>query len=327
MYKKLNYKWLTLLVVILAIILLIVEFAGQKKHSDAYPSVLAAVDTSKLTEFTIAYYDKEDVNLVKENGKWFVLIDDKKINTEKRVVDMMLEPLIYMAPQKVAATKQEDWEKFDLNEEKAIHVWAKEGKKEVANLYIGNFTYTQPTQQEMQADPRLRNQPGIISTYVRLEGRKEVFGVNDFLKLTYDNKEPKHFRNKDIAQIDFNEISSVNFNYPGETFNLVRKDDKWELNGQAVDSANTAQYIRILSNQKGVEFVDDYDIENNKPDFKVLIEGYQFSPILISAFPADSVHQYVVTSSVNPDAKFSGAVSDVFSKIFVRKDHFLKKAE
>ncbi len=94
----------------------------------------------------------------------------------------------------------------------------------MANFYVGNFTFTQPTEQEIQANPMLKNQPGLMTTYIRMDGRDEVFGVNDFLNLTYNNKEPKHFRNKEIAQLDFNEVRTVNFNYPGHNFNLIRKD-------------------------------------------------------------------------------------------------------
>ncbi len=99
------------------------------------------------------------------------------------------------------------------------------------------------------------------------------------------------------------------------------------MNNTPVDSAIADQYIRILCNQKGVEFVDDFDISDKQPEYKVLIEGNDFANVLISAYEADTVNQYVVTSSLNPDAQFSGSRSDVFKKIFVPKEHFLPKEE
>ena len=222
MYKKLNYKWLAGILIILLAIFLITELSGPKKHSEAFPEVLAAVDTTKITELNIACPGKEEVNLVREKGTWYVLIDGKKLSTDKNVVDRMLKPILHMTPQKLAATKKADWEKYDLAGDEHIHVWAKEGNKEVANFYVGNFSYVQPTEQEIQVDPRLRNQPGLMTTYVRVEGRDEVYGVNDFLKLTYD-KEPKHFRDKTIAQLDFNEIRTVNFNYPATNSTLSER--------------------------------------------------------------------------------------------------------
>jgi hypothetical protein len=43
----------------------------------------------------------------------------------------------------------------------------------------------------------------------------------------------------------------------------------------------------------------------------------------MKAFPADSVNQYVVTSSLVSDAKYSGSKANLFKRIFVDKSEFM----
>jgi hypothetical protein len=54
----------------------------------------------------------------------------------------------------------------------------------------------------------------------------------------------------------------------------------------------------------------------------VKIEGNNIIPVELNAFPADSINQYVVTSSLLPDSKFSGAKSGLFDRVFVKSTAF-----
>jgi hypothetical protein len=58
------------------------------------------------------------------------------------------------------------------------------------------------------------------------------------------------------------------------------------------------------------------------PTHQVKIEGNNIIPVEISAFPADSVNKYVITSTLVPDAKYSGSKSGLFERVFVNSSEF-----
>jgi hypothetical protein len=49
--------------------------------------------------------------------------------------------------------------------------------------------------------------------------------------------------------------------------------------------------------------------------------------ITVQAYPADSTQKFIYHSSLNPDAYFSEAQSNLLSRLFVGRQHFLNVAE
>lgn len=60
------------------------------------------------------------------------------------------------------------------------------------------------------------------------------------------------------------------------------------------------------------------------PSHTLTLEGNNFSPIEINAYPVADTHiQYVLVSNRNPEAFFNGKKSGLFSRVMVGQDAFL----
>jgi hypothetical protein len=89
-----------------------------------------------------------------------------------------------------------------------------------------------------------------------------------------------------------------------------------------------AGYLNTLSMLSSSNFVDDQKPLNDMADFTLNIEGNNFaSPIVVKAFKADTVNRYLVSSSLNEGAYFSGKSNDLSDKIFAGKNKFFKVQE
>jgi hypothetical protein len=173
----------------------------------------------------------------------------------------------------------------------------------------------------------MRQQQGEMSTFVRLTEEKQVYVVDGFLKMAV-GREGEAFRDKGLVGVLRNNINRVSFNYQGKAMKLERQDDNnWMFNDRPADSAKAAQYVTTIARLAGQEFIYE-QVELGAPSHTVTIEGNNFSPVEINAYPvADTNYNYVLVSSKNPEAKFSGKKSDLFGRLMVGEDAFLPEPE
>ncbi len=190
----------------------------------------------------------------------------------------------------------------------------------MADLYVGKFNYQQPPQG--QQNPYQQQSKGKMSTYVRPAGDKEVYVVDGFIKMSIQPN-VNNYRDKTLFASNKDDLTKLTFSYPGsEGFALSKEGTKWMLNGQLTDSTKTVRFLNKLSRVTSSNFADDVVPLTSTPTHQVKIEGNNIIPVEINAFPADSVNKYVVTSSLVPDSKYSGAKSGLFDRIFVKSSEF-----
>ena len=95
--------------------------------------------------------------------------------------------------------------------------------------------------------------------------------------------------------------------------------------GLIIDSTKIEQYLNELSNLSNSSFVDNYS-PSASPAMWVTVEGNNMSaPVTIKAFPSDSVNQFIINSSFNPNAYFSDAKGNLTGRIFKKLPDFLKQ--
>ena len=76
------------------------------------------------------------------------------------------------------------------------------------------------------------------------------------------------------------------------------------------------RYEKSLSRLTGSKFTDQQAIQTF-PSHTLRIEGNNFSPVDLQAFPvADTNIKYLIQSSANPGANFSGKDGGLFNKIW-----------
>ncbi len=71
----------------------------------------------------------------------------------------------------------------------------------------------------------------------------------------------------------------------------------------------------------GSDFVDDSFVPG-KQIFTITLSGENFKPVELKAFVADAANQYIVTSNMNAEGRFSGARGELAKRTFVGLSYF-----
>lgn len=323
MFRRLNVKTLIIILVILGAIYYISTLTGNKERS--FREVLVSVDTANVTDIAIHTKDNTEITLSRTgNSQWDVSGNGKTYPADKSMVKNILGQYTKMEPKRVAATSEAKWDQYEVSDTTGTRVTLKDNGDKLAEVYIGKFSYSQPPQTGGQQ--QYQQQRGTMTSYVRLADENKVYAVDGFLKMAYQN-DVNAFRNKSLVKVDKNDISKIDFTYPDRKISLTKEDGKWLMNGVPADSAKTVKYLNKIYRLTSSNFVEPSTQKVSDATYRVKIEGSNFSPIEIKAFPAaDSTINYVVTSSANPGAEFDGAKAKLFDKVFVDETAFLPEA-
>ncbi|MCK4661371.1 MAG: DUF4340 domain-containing protein [Bacteroidales bacterium] len=312
MFRKINFRSLLAVIIALVLIVLVIKYFDSKNGERTFKSELVSIDTSKVSLIKIIHRLKEnELILVKKNTTWKLRIENKEVNADEEAVQNILSELIKLKPKRVAATAKEKWEDYEVTDSLSTRVIVEEDGKVVSDLLIGKFDYKQ--------DPMTRRTQ--MTSFVRLTEENEVYAVDGFLSMTF-NRDANTFRNKTIIKSNKEDWTKLTFSYPADSsFVVLKQNNKWMLNGLITDSTETANYFNSVSMLTSYDFIDDVN-ENSliQPEFSLTIEGNNFNPVKVNAFIADTVNQYIITTSLNEEAYFSGTKSNLFEKIFISRD-------
>ncbi len=136
-----------------------------------------------------------------------------------------------------------------------------------------------------------------------------------------------HTEINSFPNFDAKDVSKITINNPEMSYTVSRNEGgQWMLNDIAADSAMIFAYLGKVSRLNSNNFVDDV-IPSSASSHSLQIEGNNFNPIEIKAFPADTTNKYLISSSINPETYFSGAKASLFEKAFVGPEAFLKVEE
>lgn len=324
MFNKLKLKSLLLIFIVLLILVLVVYYIDAKKGERSFRADIVDVDTSRVTSVIIYPRLKKDdpIEILKKGSSWKLSYSNKIFNADRDIVVNLLKTLAELKPKRIAATDKSRWEEFEVDDSLSTRVQLFTGRKIGADLYIGKFSYQQP---KGQMPGYYGQQQGTITTFVRLSDDKLVYAVDGFLSMAF-NRDINDFRNKTVIRSDNKNWTRLSFNYPADSsFALVKEGDKWLVDGLLADSASVYQYINTISRLHSQDFIDDLMPLSDMPEHTLKIEGDNIiKPIYIKAFNADTVHQKLITSSLNEGAYFSGSKTKLAEKIFVGKGRFIK---
>jgi hypothetical protein len=319
MFKKIKPLWLVIILVILLGIYFIIRYTGEGDRN--FRAIMIEFNPKDITEAIVTIPGNEEkTHLRKEGSEWKVFINDVPYRADTNSVYSMIGQLSRLETKRFAGKGKEAWTKYELTDSNAVNVKLFEGKKKIADLMVGKFDYIQPPQN--QPNMGMQQNPGEMNTFVRLTDEKEVYVVDGFLKMGV-GREGEAFRDKNLVGELRNNINRVSFNYPEGPMKLERREDKnWTLDGNLADSVKSMKYITLISRLVGQEFIYE-DIQLGNPSHTVTIEGNNFTPIEINAYPVtDTNYNYVLVSSKNPEALFSGKKSDLFERLMVGREAF-----
>jgi hypothetical protein len=293
---------------LILIALAIYIFQGGKNER-TFREVLVDIDTSAVTEILI--YPKSqkpnEVKLFKENNEWRVSLPSNgsaKVTNQR--MSSLFSQLLAIQPKRLAARDESKWNELQVDST-GSRVKVFEGSDLTLDLVVGRFSFQQPR---------------TMNTFVRLYNDKDVYEVDGFLDMTF-NQGANAFRDGTIINSDYNNWKQVQFVYPADSsFQIVNIGRAWLLNGKSTDSLKTANYLNRLRNLSNTSFIDDVKIDPSaQPTYSLNITTSDMKFIEVKCF-VDSSSSFI-HSSENPDAWFDG--TSLTKTIFVSKSAFLPK--
>lgn len=309
MFRTVNNKILGLIfgILLLAAVLLFLFEGGKNERT--FREVLVDIDTTAVSEILIYPKSQEyrEVKLFKEGENWQVTLSSggsAKVSDQK--IREVIGQLLAIKPNRLAARDESKWNELQVDST-GSRVKVYEGSKLALDIVIGRFSFKQPRS---------------MNTFVRLYNDKDVYEVDGFLDMTF-NQGANVFRDGTFIKSDFNNWQQLQFTYPADSsFQLAKSGNNWQINGSIVDSAKTVNYLRRLANLSNSNFVDNISIDpNSNPTYLLNITTTDLQFIEVKGFQ-DST-SYIIQSSQNPETLFDG--SNLSKTIFVGQSSFTIK--
>lgn len=300
MFRKINNKLLVTVFVVLLAVVVLVEFMDSRKGNRTFKSDLVEVVADDVTSIEI-YPKAANGNLIKlfkENDLWKVESGGIKFNADQAIAGRMISEINEMKTKSVVATNKESWGKFEVTDSLGTAVKLLKGSSVLADIVIGKFSYSEP-----------RN----MTSYVRLAGEKEVYGVEGMLGMSF-NRNINAFRDRTIIKSNKADWTKLTFSYPADSsFVLEKKGEKWMIGEMETDSASVVNYFNQIASLSDGSFTDE------KPAItathRLTIEGNNMMPkVEILGFYSDS-ENFVLESNQNPDTWINSKTTA--KKIFV----------
>ncbi len=309
MFRKVSIKILLSVFVVLLAIVVLVKIIDTKKGDRTFRNELVKVNADDITSILLSpkITAGKVITLKKENDSWKVISPEGEVFTaDKNAASNLIAELNRMKPESVVATSKEKWGQFEVTDSLGTNVKLLKGNDVIADIYIGKFSFSQPRK---------------MTSYVRLAGDKEVYGVNGFLSMTF-NRDLDSFRDKTVISSSAGDWAKLSFSYPADSsFTLAKVENDWQVNGISADSASVANYLSSITHLSGHTFAKEKPLVDASHILK--IEGNNMMPpVEIKGYYLGG-GQIVIESNQNPGTYFDGG--ELASKLFPPKSKFIMK--
>jgi hypothetical protein len=309
MFRKLNTKFMLIVLLVLTGIIALVYFIDKKKGEGTFKDEIARIDTGKVTSISVFPQsdNHKEIKLVKSGKIWKAQREKLSVEADSNDVKNLLNIFAVVRPERLAATEKSKWKDFSVDDSLGTRLKFYSGENVLLDIVVGKFSFNNFTRQ------------GI--SYLRLTGSDEVYAVNGFIPMEV-NQPFNQWRNGMILKADKNNFTKFSFTYPADSgFVLIKENDKWKVDTSLADSAKVQQYFDGISYLNSTSFKDNF--QETSPVMTLTIEGNNFSPATIRAFPADSVEKFIIHSSYNQSSYFIAGSEKLHERFFKPKKDFL----
>jgi hypothetical protein len=307
MFRKVSLKIVLILFLGILVIAAIVEFVDIKNGDRTFREDLIEVNPNDVTEIQLypKMLGRELIKFYKENGKWVIENSGRKFRANETLPLAIINELNEAIPESVVATKKEQWKQFEITDSLATRIKLLSNSKVLCDLYFGKCSVDQSRK---------------ATSFVRLAGDKEVYGIPGYLSLGL-NRDAYTFRDQTIIKKGSSDWTKLTFTCPSDSsFTLSKVGGKWFMGATPVDSVKVASYFSSISNLTNSNFVEPAPA--GLPSHSLLIEGNNLeAPVKIDGYRLPDGNM-VICSSQNPGANFK--TTGVEAKIFISRKALLK---
>ncbi|MBI5008337.1 MAG: DUF4340 domain-containing protein, partial [Bacteroidia bacterium] len=154
----------------------------------------------------------------KDNGIWKVQQDNIVSASRKMEVENIMSEILSIKPQNLVSKSKSKWIDFEVTDSTGTRIRIQDSKgRDLADLIVGRFTFKQADNQlSMYGRNNIQG-----TSYVRVNGENEVYGIDGFLSLSF-NRSFNDWRDNTLAE--FNKLTSLS-NVDGQEFNDTYKPD------------------------------------------------------------------------------------------------------
>lgn len=292
MFNQKSNKTLWIILAILIIAVVLIFSTESTKNERTFKKDLVEIDTSSVNE--ILLYPKsqqgKEVKLTKDGDSWKVFASSgKSYSVPITKVKNILNQLLTIKPKRVATRNEERWGNYEIDSA-STRVVIKENGDETLDLLIGKFSFKQPRS---------------MSTFVKLNNDSDVYEVDGFLEMSF-NKDANSFRDETIVKSDISKWNKISIQSDtlAHSFELVKMNENWYVDGVKTDSAKTETKLQNLARVSNNNFIDIEKSNLPLQTAKVIIEVENEEPIVITGY-GDSA-RFIIESSQNPENYFEG---------------------
>lgn len=320
MIKKLGNKSLLLILVLLLAVFLIARYFSTRNGENTFKTaIIPHIDTNRMNGMAIFQKPTKTGKplpfiFTLKDKKWYVSQGQVTGPAQERAAQYMISQLEHISPDRLASNSEADWKDYNVTDSLGTRVVFLYDKDTALDVIVGRFSYIPQQKQAI--------------SYIRISGQKEVYAVDGFLSMNI-TEDFNAWRDKKIMPGDnYASWTKLTFTYPADSGFVITKDSNglWAFsNGKTPDSLAAVNIINDISNQNYGSFIDNFDSTGKQPMYTLRIEGKDFSPVLIKAYPADTLNKYAIHSSLNASAYFSGSKGGMLNKVFPSKGTFFKK--
>ncbi len=308
MYRKINIKILAVIFIVLLVVTVVTEMVDLRKGNRTFKQELVTVNADEITSLEV--YAKsaggKPVTLKKENDTWNVEADGKAYRADQSAPGSMIAQLNEMKAKSLATSDKDRWKEFEVTDSLGTRVKLYNGSNLAADVIFGKFSYSQPQ---------------TMTSYVRLAGEDEVYGVDGMMGMSF-NRNVDSFRDKTILKSSSSDWTKLTFSYPADSsFTLEKMNDKWMIGNTVADSASVVKYFRSLNRVTSSKFAQAEPA--GQPTHHLEIEGNNnMVPLEITGY-YNGADDFILGSTQNEGNYFND--KETAEKIFVSTQKLLRQ--
>ncbi len=290
----------TLLIVFLALlgIFLLSKLFDTNKRVKSFDTELIALDTASIS--SIILYPKADghaeTRLEKSANIWTVSRNGQSYPADQNAIKSLLPGLAETKVKRMVARSKDKWEQYEVTDSLGTRVKVYAGKKELADLMIGKFTFQQ--------------EPQSMTSFARRTKENDVYAIDGFLSMAY-NRGLDAWRDKSFINVDPNNINKLTFDTPEGQQVIQQVSGEWMAGSRALDSLSVATYLNIFKNMNNQQFASPV---STAATHSLMLEGNNMQSVNIRCF-ADG-GQYVLNTTASPDVWAKSDANGLFKRIF-----------